>query len=71
MRGRGLPAAMIKTISKVGNSHMLIFDKELRDLAGIKVGDQVDVTVDKDGAITLTPIGRKSEPEVGDAANKR
>ena len=22
---------MIKTISKVGNSHMLIFDKELRD----------------------------------------
>ena len=47
------------------------FDKELRDLAGIKVGDQVDVTVDKDGAITLTPIGGKSEPEVGDAANKR
>ena len=61
---------MIKTISKVGNSHMLIFDKGLRELTGFKVGDQVDVTVDKRGAITLTPVRRKSEPDVGTATLK-
>ena len=52
---------MLKTLSKVGNSHGLIFDTALRELTGLKAGDQVNVTVHDGGAITMTPI-RKSAP---------
>ena len=47
---------MTKTISKVGNSQGLIFDTALMDLARLKVGDQVNVTVHPGGSIVLTPI---------------
>jgi antitoxin component of MazEF toxin-antitoxin module len=47
---------MIKTITKVGNSHGLIFDSTLRELTGLRPGDQVNVTVHEGGAIVLTPI---------------
>ena len=48
---------MTKTISKVGNSQGIIFDTALLDLARLKVGDQVDVTIVPDsGAIMLMPI---------------
>jgi antitoxin component of MazEF toxin-antitoxin module len=52
---------MLKTITKVGNSHGLIFDATLRDLTGLKPGDQVNVTVAAGGTIVLTPI-RKAPP---------
>ncbi|MCA1659495.1 MAG: hypothetical protein LC642_02995, partial [Verrucomicrobiaceae bacterium] len=46
-----------KTISKVGNSQGIIFDTALMDLARIKVGDQVNVTViPETGAIVLMPL---------------
>jgi antitoxin component of MazEF toxin-antitoxin module len=47
---------MTKTISKVGNSQGIIFDAAFMDLARIKVGDQVNVTVHESGSIVLTPI---------------
>jgi len=48
---------MTKTITKVGNSQGIIFDAALMDLARIKVGDQVNVTVLPDsGAIMLMPL---------------
>jgi antitoxin component of MazEF toxin-antitoxin module len=47
---------MTKTISKVGNSQGLIFDAALMDLAHLKVGDQVAVTVHEGGTIVLTPV---------------
>jgi antitoxin component of MazEF toxin-antitoxin module len=48
---------MTKTISKIGNSQGIIFDAALLDLARVKVGDQVDVTIVPDsGAIMLLPI---------------
>ena len=48
---------MTKTISKVGNSQGIIFDAALMDLAHVKVGDQLDVTiVPESGAIVLMPI---------------
>lgn len=47
---------MTKTITKVGNSQGIIFDAALMDLAHIKVGDQVNVTVHSGGSIVLTPI---------------
>jgi antitoxin component of MazEF toxin-antitoxin module len=47
---------MTKTISKVGNSQGIIFDAALMDLARVKLGDQVTVTVHEGGSIVLTPI---------------
>ncbi len=48
---------MTKTITKVGNSQGIIFDTALMDLARVKVGDQVDVTVvPHTGAIVLMPL---------------
>ena len=47
---------MTKTISKIGNSHGLIFDSALMDLAHLKAGDQVNVEVHKGGTITITPL---------------
>ena len=47
---------MTKTITKVGNSQGIIFDAALMDLARIKVGDQVNVTIHPGGSIVLTPI---------------
>ena len=52
---------MLKQITKVGNSRGLILDSALMDLTGLRVGDQVDVTVAPGGAIILTPI-RKALP---------
>ena len=48
---------MTKTITKVGNSQGIIFDAALMDLARIKVGDKVNVTVvPESGAILLMPL---------------
>jgi len=48
---------MIKTISKIGNSHGLIFDSALLQLARLQPGDTVNVEVHSSGTITLTPMG--------------
>ena len=57
---------MTKTITKVGNSQGIIFDAALMDLARIKVGDRVNVTVVPDsGAIVLMPLRpRPSKAEI-------
>ena len=47
---------MTKTISKIGNSQGIIFDAALMDLAHLKVGDQVTVSVHNGGSIVLTPV---------------
>ena len=47
---------MIKTITKVGNSHGIIFDTPLMDLAHLKPGDQVNVEVHSGGTLTITPL---------------
>ena len=49
-------AEMVKTITKVGNSQGLIFDATLRELTGLKPGDQVNVTVHEGGAIVIVPM---------------
>lgn len=46
---------MIKTITKIGNSKGIIFDAALLELANLKVGDKVNVTVHEGGTITLAP----------------
>ena len=62
---------MTKTISKVGNSHGIIFDAALMDLARVKVGDQLTVTVHEGGSIVLTPVRPAIAPKTAAAAAKR
>lgn len=47
---------MVKTISKIGNSQGIIFDAALMDLARLKVGDKVNVTIHPGSSVVLTPI---------------
>lgn len=53
---------MIKRIAKVGNSHGLIFDAALLELAHLKPGDDVNVEVHEGGTLTLTPIRPRPSP---------
>jgi antitoxin component of MazEF toxin-antitoxin module len=62
---------MTKTISKIGNSQGIIFDTALMDLARVKVGDQVNVTVHPGGSIVLTPIHPAIGPEAAAKTAKR
>ena len=63
---------MTKTISKVGNSQGIIFDAALMDLARLKVGDQVNVTVvPESGAIVVMPIRKgPSQKEITSIISK-
>jgi len=54
---------MIKTITKIGNSNGIIFDATLMDMAHLKTGDQVNVTVHDGGSLIFTPIRPKPLPE--------
>jgi len=47
---------MIKTVTKIGNSQGVIFDAALMDLAHLKVGDELVVSVHEGGTITLAPM---------------
>lgn len=47
---------MTKTITKIGNSQGLMLDAALMELARLKVGDQVSVTLHDGGTIVLTPL---------------
>jgi len=62
---------MTKTISKIGNSQGIIFDAALMDLARVKVGDQVTVTVHEGGSIILTPVRPAIDPRKAGAAARR
>jgi antitoxin component of MazEF toxin-antitoxin module len=62
---------MTKTISKVGNSQGIIFDTALMDLARLKVGDQMTVTVHEGGSIILTPIRPTIPAKTAAASAKR
>jgi len=62
---------MVKRITKIGNSQGLIFDAALLELAGLKAGDQVNVTVHEGGSITLTPIRDTIRASAAGAAAKR
>ena len=62
---------MTKTITKIGNSQGLMFDAALMDLARIKVGDQVSISVHEGGSIVLTPVRPVITPEKATATAKR
>lgn len=54
---------MVKTISRVGNSHGIILDATLMELTHLRAGDEVNVEVHDGGTITITPIRRQPDPE--------
>jgi antitoxin component of MazEF toxin-antitoxin module len=60
-----------KTITKIGNSQGLMFDSALMDLARIKAGDQVTVSVHEGGSIVLTPVRPVITPAKAAATAKR
>lgn len=63
---------MTKTISKVGNSQGIILDAALMDLARLKVGDKVNVTViPESGALVVMPIRKgPSQKEIKSTIRK-
>jgi antitoxin component of MazEF toxin-antitoxin module len=60
-----------KTISKIGNSQGLMFDTALMEMARLKVGDQVTVSIHEGGSIIITPIRPVIDAERGAAVAKR
>jgi antitoxin component of MazEF toxin-antitoxin module len=62
---------MTKTISKIGNSQGIIFDASLMDMARLKVGDQITVTVHEGGSIVLTPVRPAINAKKAGAAARR
>ena len=54
---------MIKRITKVGNSQGIVFDAALMDLARLKVGDEMNLTLHEGGTISLTPVRPVISPE--------
>lgn len=54
---------MVKTITKVGNSHGIIFDSALLQLARLKPGDEVNLEIHPGGTITITPARPQPSPE--------
>jgi len=62
---------MIKAIKKVGNSQGIILDAPLMEMAHLKVGDEMHVTVHEGGSITFTPMRPTVSPEAfSDAINQ-
>ncbi|MEX2045194.1 MAG: hypothetical protein WD941_07560 [Opitutus sp.] len=62
---------MIKTITRVGNSQGIMLDAALMDLARLKVGDRVNLTVHEGGTISLTPVRPVVTPEEATRAVKQ
>jgi antitoxin component of MazEF toxin-antitoxin module len=62
---------MTKTIAKIGNSQGLMFDTALMEMARLKVGDQVTVSVHEGGSIIITPIRPVIDAERGAMVAKR
>ena len=55
---------MTKTIVKVGNSQGIIFDTAFMDMAHLKVGDRLQVTLHQGGSVVLTPEKPVITPEM-------
>ncbi len=62
---------MTKAITRIGNSQGLMFDAALMDLARLKVGDRVIITVHEGGSIVLTPVRPLIGPKQAAAVAKR
>ncbi len=62
---------VIKTITKIGNSQGIMLDAALMDLAHLKVGDQVNLTIHEGGTICLAPVHPVVAPDEAAASARR
>jgi antitoxin component of MazEF toxin-antitoxin module len=62
---------MVKTVTKIGNSQGLMLDAALMELARLKVGDHVNVTIHPSGSIVLTPIRKAIDSKKAAVTAKR
>jgi len=62
---------MTKTITKIGNSQGVVFDAAFMDLARLKVGDELSVSLHEGGAIVLLPLRRTITDEMGSKTARR
>jgi antitoxin component of MazEF toxin-antitoxin module len=62
---------MVKTVTSVGDEQGIVLDPALLELANLKVGDQVSVTVQEGGAIVLTPVRAVLEPQAAQETARR
>ena len=62
---------MTKTIAKIGNSQGIILDAAFLDLARLRLGDQLTVTLHEGGAIVMTPIRTTIDAKEAGAKAKR
>ena len=62
---------MTRTVRKIGNSQGIIFDVGLMDMAHLKVGDEVVITVHDGGSIVLTPVRPQIDAERAGKAAER
>ena len=51
---------MVKTIKKIGNSKGIILDAAFLEMAHLKEGDQLSVTIHEGGTISFTPIKERT-----------
>jgi antitoxin component of MazEF toxin-antitoxin module len=59
---------MVKTITKIGNSAGLILDQAILELVHLKVGDEVDISVDStSGVMRIASLRPMVSPEDGRA----
>ncbi len=61
---------MIATITKIGNSPGIVFDKASVERMRLKAGDMVNLELHDGGVITLTPLYRKAAQKKVSAAIK-
>lgn len=54
---------MTKTITKIGNSQGIMFDAAFMDLARLRTGDELSVSLHEGGAIVLLPLRRTISDE--------
>ncbi len=54
---------MVRTLTKIGNSCGLIFDRTLLDLTHLKLGDEVNITVHDGGSVTIEPAREMITPQ--------
>ena len=62
---------MARTVRRVGTPQGIIFDVALMDMAHLKVGDEVVVTVHDGGSIVLTPVRPHIDAERAGMAAER
>jgi len=58
---------MVKKLTKVGNSQAALLDKTVMEIAGLRDGDQINITATP-GAVVITPVERHVDDERFDAA---